>query len=183
MIQINLLPWREQARQQKRKEFGYTVGALVALTIVFIILTHIHYTNKIKSEIKRNAFLTAEVGKENQALLSLNDQVKEGELVDAELHFLMSLREKSYQAVSLLDELARVIPEAVTLTQVIRQGTTITISGNALSDYQITLLMKNMSKSPNFNQPDLNQINASNDDKNSGTLFQIKVTQKESRNP
>lgn len=183
MIQINLLPWREQARQQKRKEFGYTVGAFVALTIIAIIFTHIHYAGKIKTEIKRNAFLRTEVGTENQALLSLNDQLKEGETVDAELHFLMSLREKSYQAVSLLDELARVMPEAVTLTQVTREGSTITIFGKALSDYQITLLMKSMSKSHVFNQPELNQIDAKDDDKNSGTFFQLKVTQKENTNP
>lgn len=183
MIQINLLPWREQARQQKHKEFGYTVGAFITLTIISIIFTHFHYTGKIKTEIKRNAFMKTEVGTENQTLLNLNEKLKKGEALDAELHFLMSLREKSYQAVSLLDELARVIPEAVTLSQVVREDNAISISGNALSDYQVTLLMKNMTKSPTFNQPELNQINAQDNDKSNGTLFQLKVTLKENTKP
>jgi hypothetical protein len=40
-----------------------------------------------------------------------------------------------------------------------------------------------MSKSPIFNQPELNKINGKDDDKNNGTFFQLKVTQKENISP
>lgn len=178
MIQINLLPWREKARIKKRNEFGYIVLAFIGMTLLAVLFTHIHYAKQLSRQRYRNTFFQTEIAKENATLMSLNDQVSSGETSDKELHFLMTMRNNSYQAVSLLDELVRVIPEAVTFSQITRAGNDIMIAGKAASDYQITELMKNMSQSHIFNQPELVNIDSKSNKNDNLIAFQLKVTQK-----
>ena len=178
MIQINLLPWREAARQEKRKRFGLTIGAFVVLSIFLIFLMHLRYAGMLRQQNARTNFLKMELAKENGELTQLNEQVKEGELIDDQLHFLTALRENSYKAVSLLDELARVIPEAVSLSRISRNETNVILFGKAVSDVQITLFMKNMTKSRIFSQPVLTEINARDSGEDASTFFQLMVKQK-----
>lgn len=178
MIRINLLPWREQARQQKKILFGYTVAAFSSLTVVFLLFVHLHYSNKISRQLERNQFLNAETGNENQILSKLNDQLAHGTSIDSDLHFLTSLRNKSYQAVTLLDQLARVVPDTVTLTQISRDNHSVTLFGKAISNYQITLMMKNIVKSASFNQPTLDKINSDDNADKNATFFKLNVIQK-----
>lgn len=183
MIQINLLPWREQARLQKKKEFGYTIVVFIVITIIFILFIHLHYSGLISNQNKRNQFLQTEVATENQTLLHLQDQVNEGKTFNDQLRFLISLRSQSYNAISLLDELTRITPEGVTFTQISWGNNAVTIFGTAVSDYQITLLMKKMSNSQILNQPELNKIDAKDDAQNNSTQFQLDATQKNESYP
>lgn len=179
MAQINLLPWREKAREQKRNLFGYTVGAFIGMTVVLVLLVHFHYSSLITIQKKRNAFLSQMVDEESRQLLDLNAKIESGEAYDSELHFLMSLRSSGYMAISLLDELARITPTAIVLTTLSRDGDDILIYGKATSDYQITELMKNMHKSLIFNQPELTKIDSKSDSDDNAIYFQLRVTQKE----
>lgn len=177
MPQINLLPWREQIRQIKKKHFGIIVAICVGITLFLIFLLHIHYKNLINYQIKRNTFLQGELSKEQNELGVLNKKKNAQLSVDTELKFISVLREKSYRAVRMLDALVRVVPEGIALNKIIRDDNNIIILGKAQSEIQITYFMKNLAQSNIFEQPVLTEINSKQTSSGAETEFELRVKQ------
>lgn len=178
MTQVNLLPWREEAKKHRQMRFYILLGTTFFAAFVCVILLHIFYDKKIANQTARNNYLQTETSAEQIELSALDKKIKEKMAVDKELHFVMSLRDSSYRAVLLLDELVRVIPEGVTLKKIIRDGNTVVILGKADSNLQVTLLMKNISKSRLFYDPDLTEITGKENTSGEERLFQLKFSQK-----
>jgi len=178
MLQINLLPWREQARLVKKKQFNLVLAGFIGLTVFFVLMIHFYFDGLINYQQKRNTFLQDQLTQAEAELAALNKKKNEVQVIDAALHFIISLREKSFQAVRLLDGLVRVVPEGVTLNKIARADNTITLLGSAQSDIQITYFMKNMENSPIFYQPTLSEISSKETSMGDETYFQLKVEQR-----
>lgn len=178
MTQVNLLPWREEAKKARQTRFYAILGASAFAAIFCVILLHFYYSGKIYHQRLRNDYLQTEASKEQTELTALDDKKKEKIVVEDELHFVMSLRESSYHAVELLDELVRVIPEGIILKKIIRQDNLVTLIGSSNSNLQVTLLMKNISKSKLFLEPDLTEITGKENTSGEERLFQLKFNQK-----
>lgn len=179
MTQINLLTWREQAKQTKKKRFIFLIISTVMLAGFFIMLFHIYHKALIRHQLDRNTYLQSELGKEQAELTLLIGKKKEMTKDTTALNFIMSLRKESYQAVQLLDALSRVVPEDATLSKVVRKKNVITIFGKAKSDSQVTLLINNMSKVKVFKQPELTEISAKSNATGDERNFKLKVEQQE----
>lgn len=177
MIQINLLPWREQARKQEQTRFGVVVAMFAGFGLFVTVFFHMHYSAKIQNQAARNAMLQTSLDEESGLLMTLNKQKKELMDVDSQLHFIYNLRDESYRAVRLLTELAIVNPEAVTLFKIIRAGNSITIFGRAKSNLQITLYMESIEKSKYFAQPVLTEISGKENAAGEDRTFQLKIEQ------
>ena len=61
MAQINLLPWREERRQELKKEFIVTVGLVLALGVGLILLGDRVVDNQIENQKSRNQYLTENI--------------------------------------------------------------------------------------------------------------------------
>ena len=46
MPQINLLPWREELRSRRQKEFGVT--ALIAVVLMCVVIAGVHYQGTVR---------------------------------------------------------------------------------------------------------------------------------------
>lgn len=177
MIQINLLPWREQAKQNAQKRFGMIALAFAGFGVFVTIFFHMHYSSEIKQQLARNAFLQQTLDQESGQLMTLNKEKKELVEIDDQLHFIFELRESSYRAVRLLNELAIVNPEAVTLYKIVRNGNSVIVFGKAKSNLQITLFMESIEKSKFFNQPVLTEISGKDSKAGEERIFQLKIEQ------
>lgn len=179
MTQINLLPWREQERQLKRLRFLSILLSFIGFTLVLIFLLHVYYAVLISQSNKQVNLMQASLQQESKALMQLNAQNKEKIKIDTDVKFLIELHKQSYAAIRLLDELPRIIPEAVSLTRLERNNRDITLIGKAGSNLQVTLFMENIGKSKYFKQPILTEItgkeNASGDER----FFKLKLEQEE----
>ncbi|HTM64129.1 MAG TPA: PilN domain-containing protein [Gammaproteobacteria bacterium] len=178
MIQINLLPWRDQERTQQQKRFGMVVGVFAGFGVFCTLVFHMHYSAKISNQIQRNVILQAASDQEANTLADLNKQKKKLTQVDQKLHYIFELRESSYRAVRLLNELVLVDPESITLQKIVRNGNAITVSGKAKSNLQITLFMENIEKSKFFAQPVLTEINGKENTTGEDRSFELKIIQK-----
>lgn len=179
MTKINLLPWREQQRKARKFRFIATVALTFGLAILFVAALHIYDRHIQANQKARNDFLQSEINKEQTIIASLLIKKKEQNAIESELHFLFSLREKSYSAVHLLDELAKVVPEGVTFNKIIREDHKITIIGKAKSNLEVTLLMKNFAKTNFFKQPQLNELSAKTNLPGEERNFQLKIEMRE----
>lgn len=70
MAKINLLPWREERREQLRKEFLAVLGGVAALAVIVVGLSLYIYDARIDRQQARNAYL-------QQHIDELNKQVEE----------------------------------------------------------------------------------------------------------
>ena len=61
MAQINLLPWREEQRQELKKEFLVTVGLVLALGIGLVLLGDRIVDSQIENQKARNQYLTENI--------------------------------------------------------------------------------------------------------------------------
>lgn len=175
MIQINLLPWREQARQIKKLNFAIAIAACALASCFFLLICHVYYKSLVSNQQERNTFLQNQLSAE-QAYLGELTQKKEQQIADiADLKFIFSLQQAGYQTVSVFNALASVAPDTVTFDRISREGKIVTILGKAKSNLQVTTLLQNIKKFPIFQQPDLTEITGKEVSSGEERLFKLDV--------
>lgn len=178
MTQINLLPWREEARQRKKIEFGITIGIAVVGVILFSILIHIYLSGLIFIENKRIEFLQNALTQKGGELNGLKDKKKKQITLESDLAFLYELKIKSYNAVRLMNELNKSVPKTIRLDKLSRENKKIKIEGQAESELQITLFMKTLAQSLYFIHPTLTTINDTKENVGTERDFELDIEEK-----
>ena len=77
MPSINLLPWRQELRQRRRKEFLIGVAAAVVLAGIVTLLANFIVSSMIDAQNRRNELLKSEIAELDKAIeqiLALEDQ-------------------------------------------------------------------------------------------------------------
>lgn len=180
MMQINLLPWREQEKEARKVRFFANLAGFIGFSLLFLVILHFYIDHDINHQLLRNAYLQSEMNQEQQNLAALKKMVQDQASFEDQLHFIIKLREQSLQVVRLLDLLTKTIPDTVSLDKVMRQGNVITITGETPSNLEITAFMKNLSQFPYFTQPVLTQITGQTEKKDEeNQSFELKMSQKE----
>ncbi|HEX7989949.1 MAG TPA: fimbrial protein, partial [Stenotrophomonas sp.] len=63
MARINLLPWREERRKQRQREFYGMLGFAALSGVVLSGLLWFFFSQQISGQNERNAYLEAEIAK------------------------------------------------------------------------------------------------------------------------
>ncbi|HZQ62811.1 MAG TPA: PilN domain-containing protein [Casimicrobiaceae bacterium] len=159
-IRINLLPHREQKRAARQRQFiGFGI-TLVVLGLSVVGLVHFFLAAKIEDQESRNKLLKTEIAK-------LDDQIKEIDKLREQTQALLSrkqvvetLQSNRTDAVHLLDQMVRQLPDGIYLKSLRQTGTKVTIVGYAQSNARVSTLMRNIDSSPWLAQPELVEIKA-----------------------
>ena len=61
MARVNLLPWREEQRVQRKTEYLTVVGICAAIALLVWGAVHWHFNERIDYQKSRNEFLQAEI--------------------------------------------------------------------------------------------------------------------------
>lgn len=175
MARINLLPWREERRKQRQKEFSIMLGAaaLGAILLSFIIISY--YNGQIDGQNERNAFVQQqidEVKKKNEEIKQL--EAKKAKLL-ARKEVIEKLQANRSQMVHLFDSLVRTIPDGAVLTSIKQDSETLTLEGRAQSNARVSTYMRNLEGSGWMTNPDLSIIEAKGGDKGLPYQFKLQV--------
>ena len=159
-IRVNLLPHREERRKAQRKHLGILAGMVAALAIAIVVLIHGVIAGYISVQADRNTFLK----KENASLDKEIDEIKklQGEIAAllARKQVIERLQTDRAQAVYLLDQLVRQVPDGVYMKTIRQQGRKISMNGYSQSNARVSTLMRNISSSPYLENPVLVEIKA-----------------------
>ncbi|MFT4178885.1 MAG: PilN domain-containing protein [Thermomonas sp.] len=175
MAKINLLPWREERRKARQKEFVSMLGlaALAGVLASFLIVSF--YNGRISNQNARNEFLRGEITK-------VDAQIKEIEALDQKKSKLLARKEvieqlqsNRSQMVHLFDSLVRTIPEGVALTSIKQEGDVLTLTGRSQSNARVSTYMRNLEGSGWMVNPDLNVIEAKEGNPGLPYEFNLKV--------
>jgi len=158
MIRINLLPHREQKRQARQRQFVSVAVGLAILSLAVVGLVHVIFVTQIENQQGRNKLLKDEIAK-------LDEQIKEIDKLREQTQALLSrkqvvetLQTNRTEAVHLLDQMVRQLPDGVYLRNLKQVGAKVTAVGYAQSNARVSTLMRNIEASPWLTQPELVEI-------------------------
>jgi type IV pilus assembly protein PilN len=158
MIRINLLPHREQKRQARQRQFISLAIGLTVLGLAVVLLVHVIIGAQIESQESRNSLLKTEIAK-------LDDQIKEIDKLREQTQALLArkqvvetLQSNRTEAVHLLDQMVRQLPDGIYLKSLKQAGGKVTLVGYAQSNARVSTLMRNIDSSPWLQQPELVEI-------------------------
>jgi type IV pilus assembly protein PilN len=157
-MRINLLPHREQKRQARERQFVSLAITLAILGVAIVALVHVILTARIDNQISRNQLLKtkiAELDAQIKEIDRLRDQIQQ---VLARKQVVESLQSNRNEAVHLLDQLVRQLPEGVYLNSVKQTDKKVTIVGYAQSNARVSTLMRNIEGSPWLEKPELVEV-------------------------
>ena len=113
MVKINLLPWREELRQQKQRDFLIAIGLGIGLTLAIMAAVHMHIEGLKDYQNARNQLLQTEITAVDQKIAEIKEIEDKKNKLLVKIQLIQNLQESRPQIVHLFDELARSTPEGV----------------------------------------------------------------------
>ncbi|MFT5062671.1 MAG: type IV pilus assembly protein PilN [Gammaproteobacteria bacterium] len=160
MAHINLLPWREERRQQRQKNLitALVVASLVAASIVGAAWYSVNQAMTFQQN--RNQFLQAETRLLDRKIKEIKDLEKVKNKLLSRMDVIESLQDSRKQPVHFFNELTTTLPEGVYVLSVNQKGNAVTVSGRAQSNARVSEYMRNIVDSGWFSEPRLVVITA-----------------------
>ena len=159
MAHINLLPWREAQRKQKKQEFFVVIGLAVFMMFAVVGGVHVYMASLIDNQVMRNNTLKQEIAQVDKKIEEIKALEKQKEQLIARMRVIEELQSNRPAVVHLFDELARLIPEGLYIESLEQKGSRITIKGYAQSNARVSALMRSLDESLWFKNPSLDVIN------------------------
>ena len=160
MAKINLLPWREELRKEKQKEFLTLLGMAAVFALAVWGAVHFYHVQLIEYHQARNSYLEREIAKLDEKIKEIQRLEKEKERLLARMRAIEQLQGNRPLIVRLFDEIVRTLPDGVSLVSIKQTGQDIIINGVAQSNARVSNFMRNLESSEWLKDPDLNVIQA-----------------------
>lgn len=170
MTNINLLPWREERRSLRQREFFAMLAGAVIIGIAIWWLWSQAVTASIDNQRARNDFVQQNISKLDKQIAEIADIDKQRSQLLERMKVIQSLQGDRPNIVHIFDQLVRTLPKGVYYTSVERHGKSFTIKGVAENNNQISTLMRQLSASPWFMAPMLATVDAKGKDANAFSL-------------
>ena len=158
MPHINLLPWREDLRKQRNKDFGMLCFGFAVVTGIAVGSVHYGYSQQLGWQTERNQYLQAEIGKLNKKIDEIKDLDAERESLLARMKIIEELQASRPEIVHLFDELVSTLPEGVFYEKVTQRGGVLTLAGVSESNSRVSTLMRSLEDSAYLQKPSLVEI-------------------------
>jgi len=155
MPRINLLPWREQERKVRRREFLVAAGAAFLQPACSFSGGKLVYSSWTEAQIEKNNLLKKEIVKLDAQIADIQDLENRKQRLVARMEIIERLQRKRPEIVHLFDEIVKTVPEGVYLTQLKENGNRLEIHGIAQSSTRVSTFMRNIDASMWMDNPQL----------------------------
>lgn len=156
MAKINLLPWREALREQRKKEFiSISVGMLL-LGLVLSVLMWAFFNQRLNDQQQANQLVQESNTQLDVQLKTLDGlQARRDEIIDR-MKLIQDLQGKRPVVVRMFDEVARLTPSQMYLDRFERKDNKFTFQGRAESPNTVSEFLRNLESSPWFRNAFMN---------------------------
>jgi len=158
MAKINLLPWREELRKKKKKDFVNTIFLAVLLTVLALGLTHVYMDSEKSYQEARNKILKDEIVILDQKIVAIKTIEEKKAKLLAKIDLITKLQASRPEVVHLLDVIPRVTPDGVFISKFNQVGNVITFEGKSESNARVSAFMKGIEASIWLTDPKLEVI-------------------------
>ncbi len=173
MPRINLLPWREQERKDRRRQFFVAAGGAVAAGFAVLGLGKLMYSGWIDSQTEKNIYLKKEIGKLDEQITDILDLENRKQRLVARMAIIEKLQRSRPEVVHLFDEVVKTVPDGVYLTSVKQTGKKLEIHGIAQSSTRVSTFMRSIDASQWLNNPVLEVVETAQNSPTGGSSFTL----------
>lgn len=178
MPRINLLPWREQQRTERKKAFGVgVVGALIGAAVVYgagLLMMNA----MIDSQQGRNNLLRNEIKVLDKQIEQINSLEAQKQQFIARMQIIEKLQRSRPEIVHVFDTFVKTIPDGTYLTALTQNEQRFKIQGVAQSSTRVSSFMRSLAASEWLKDPELEVVESKrgNTSGSDFTLFARQVT-------
>jgi type IV pilus assembly protein PilN len=176
MAKINLLPWRAERREHRKREFFTHLGIAVVAAVVLVLLWGFWVNMRIQNQDNRNAYLKAQIAQLDSKITEIKNLQKVKDHLLARKRIVEKLQSSRSQMVHLLDQIVQTIPAGARLTSLKQQGDKLTLDGVAQSNATVADYMRKIEASPWMGPAALQWTRNTSGDSNAPYEFELVVT-------
>ncbi len=145
MRRINLLPWREERRQKRQRDFvvHLVLAALIAVGVAFGI--HSYMQSQIENQQARNAYLEDVIKKLDRQIQTINDLKQRKAELTARMQVIEKLQSSRPTIVHLVESFITTLPDGVQLTDItVTNDEKIRIQGKADAQARVAAYLRRL---------------------------------------
>lgn len=172
---INLLDWRQQRRDRRKKQFTAMMGAGIAAAALIVGLGYLYMSNAVAFQQERNSYLQAQIAEMDQKIKEIEELERVKSNLLARMRVIEELQASRSATVHFFDEMINTLPDGVSLMSIKQQGPTVEVKGIAESNGRISTYLKNLEASPWFDKPELVIIKTDEKERLRKAEFTLKV--------
>jgi len=176
MPRINLLPWREDERKERKLAFTVALGASALGAAVVTFAIYLMYGTMIDAQEHRNDQLRVEIKKLDKQIEEINDLETSKQRFVARMDIIQKLQRSRPEIVHVFDEIVRTLPDGVYLTGVKQTDKKFKFEGVAQSSTRVSSFMRNIDGSEWLRNPELEVVQTGKD-KGPGSSFTLYAQQ------
>ena len=158
MPRINLLPWREAQRKERKLAFLVALGIAALAAGVTAFAAYLLYGSMIEGQQRRNNELRVAIKKLDKEIEEINSLETAKQKFIARMEIIEKLQRSRPEIVHVFDEIVRTLPEGVYLTAVKQNGMRLKFEGIAQSSTRVSTFMRNLDGSQWLRNPELEVV-------------------------
>ena len=162
MPRINLLPWRNEERKERKVQFAVAMGIAAVAACVATGATYVMFDSMIDAQIRRNDHLRSEIKAVDKQIEEINSLESDKQKFIARMRIIEQLQRSRPEIVHVFDEIVRTLPEGVYLTSVKQTAAKLKFIGVAQSSTRVSSFMRNIDGSDWLKNPELEVVQTNN---------------------
>jgi type IV pilus assembly protein PilN len=158
MPRINLLPWREGQRKERKLGLLVALGVAGLAGLATAFAAYLMYGSMIESQQHRNDQLRGEIKVLDKQIEEINNLETSKQKFIARMEIIEKLQRSRPEIVHVFDEIVRTLPEGVYLTGVKQTERKLKFDGVAQSSTRVSSFMRNLDGSQWLRNPELEVV-------------------------
>lgn len=158
MPRINLLPWRDQQRKERKLAFFVALGGAAVGALVVAFAIYLMFQSMIGSQERRNQLLRTEIKAVDRQIEEINDLETQKQRFISRMQVIEKLQRSRSEVVHLFDEVAKTMPDGTYLTAFKQDGKKLKFEGVAQSSTRVSTFMRSISASQWMKDPELEVV-------------------------
>lgn len=160
MARINLLPWREQLREERKQRFLVALAGVLVISAGLVFLGGQYLNGAIEQQTARNEFVRKEIAVLDARIKEISElKTRRAQLLER-MKIIQDLQGNRPIIGRIFDQFVRTLPDGVYFTELKMTGKSIAISGAAESNNRVSNLMRNLDSSDWLKAPNLTEVKA-----------------------
>ena len=177
MANINLLPWREELRQERNKVTAVICAAMACVAALIVFSGKLYMDSRIGHQNDRNAYLQSEINSLSKVIKEIEDIKQQRDALRARVDVIQALQQNRAQIVHVFDDLVNKLPDGVYYESITKNSARLSINGRAQSNNRVSLLMRSLDASDWFDGSSLKVVDVLDQNGASVSEFDIEVNE------
>jgi len=175
MAHINLLPWREAALKAQQKEYFSILTAIGLIAFALILVVNFYYQARIDGQNAKNQYLKNEIAQLDVQIAEIRTLNEKKAALQKRIDVIEQLQRSRNVGTQVLDEIAKIIPNGVYITQLEKQGNSIHLTGKSESNNHLANMIRAVELSDLFVDATPESITADDGSPKLLSSFKMKV--------